>query len=214
MLSDYKQYEVGVGDDGQEWDNPIWKPRNDSWDKGIGYHPDACKALNVTGTVTGWISHIGIPATVKCLFDDSQFNAISANNGELRRFVYKYQHPENFNAVKKYCGAMVTVNGKQVPRYLTATDTFCKSIIVDADYAEFVDEICNANPTAEYCACYNRSNDPAFVADGNLVPYEDAVCWYKPCVFNTGFKDPRLTSTCETNICPRVRATSGVSICE
>ena len=216
ILTNYHQYEVGVGTEGSTWVLQQWRPRNDHWTDAqkIGVSPNACELVSAVGAPNGWISYINIPAITECRFNDEQHNAIKANADETRRFIHKYQDSENQIILKEHCGAMITVNGKTMPRYLTKGDTLCKSALVGQSYAEFVEDICSKNPTAEYCACYNRFTDPAFMADGNVVPYEDAACWYKPCVFNTGFKDPRLTSTCETNICPRVLANSGVSICE
>jgi len=213
----YKQYEVGTGTTGQSWPMAQWRPRQDAaWPtvNRIGYGPNACRLVNYEGSPYLWVDNTTMPALLRCDFDDMAFNEILGNSDDMRRFIYKYEKDDSWPALKQHCGKIVTVNGKQIPRYLHPSDTFCKSAIVGQDYAEFADEICNANPTAEYCACYNRSRDPAFMADGNIVPYEDAVCWYKPCVFNNGLKDPRLTSTCETDICPRVVTGSNVSVCK
>jgi len=214
----YKQYEVGTGTTGQSWSNAQWRPRqDDAWPTAnkIGYNPDACKLINFQGTPAAWIDHTStkMPAQVKCEFDPLEINEILSNSNEIRRYIYKYQPDESKAALKSHCSQMVTVNGQQIPRYLHPSDTFCKSAIVGEDYKTFVHDICSNNISAPYCACYNRSNDHVYVVDGNVIPDEYAVCWYKPCVFNTGFKDPRLTSTCETNICQLGHVGSEVSIC-
>lgn len=211
---DYYQYEVGVGNEGQSWSTPEWRPRTDHWTdvQKIGFYPKACDQLGFTVTPNRWQNSNTFPATVNCQIDTPRTDAIRASADETRYFNYKYP-TQSLYTIKQHCGAMITVNGKTMPRYLTKGDTLCKSALVGQSYAEFVEDICSKNLTAEYCACYNRFTDPAFMADGNVIPDEYAACWYKPCVFNTGFKDPRVTSTCETNICQLAHVGSEVSIC-
>jgi len=214
----YKQYEVGTGTTGQSWSNAQWRPRqDDAWPTAneIGYYPDACKLINFQGTPTAWVDHTStkMPAQVKCEFDPLETDEILNDSNEVRRYIYKYQPDESKAALKSHCSQMVTVNGKQIPRYLHPSDTFCKSAIVGEDYKKLVHDICVEYTSAPYCACVARNTNLDYLGDKGSAGNSVAACWYKPCVFNTGFKDPTYTSTCTTNVCPLVAPGSDVSIC-
>jgi len=179
----------------------------------IGYSPNACKLVNYEGIPYQWVDTSTMPSQVRCDFDQLEYDEIVGNADDMRRYVHKYDPEDTTAALKQHCGQMVTVNGKTIPRYLHPSDTFCKSALKGLAYREFVNDICHSNLNAEYCACYNRTYKTVYAQDGNGVPDMDAACWYKPCVFNTGFKDPRLISECKTNVCPIVEPGSTVSIC-
>jgi len=211
----YKQYEVGTGTTGQSWSNAQWRPRrDDAWPvvHNIGVNPDACKLVDSAGEGL-WIDTQTMPALVKCDFDSLAYNDVVASVNDTRRFVHKYQHQPNANVLKQHCGQMVTVNGKTIPRYLHPSDTFCKSALVGEDYKTFVHDICSNNISAPYCSCVNRNLSADYLDAKGSAADGDASCWYKPCMFNTGFTDPTLTNECTTNMCPLVAPGSDVSIC-
>lgn len=164
----------------------------------IGYGPDAYKLINFQGTPITWIDHTSpkIPAHVKCEFDLLEIGKILSNSNEIRRYTYKYQPAESTAALKSHCGQMVTINLYQ-------------DICIPVTHFVKVQSLVNIIKhmyTIYVLRIFQLHIVHVLLEMRILIIWVAGVaaCWYKPCVFNTGFKDPTYTSTCTTNVCPLV----------